>query len=527
LAGLVGAYFPGKNIILYFAFVEDISEHFSCYQQPLETRFGAILKGGTKIAPELLDEIFKDAMTLHASDVHFEPQEKEVIIRFRVDGVLREAGRLPKDAYENIINRIKVQAHLRIDAHFAAQDGAMRMTMDTGYADMRISIVPTLNGEKVCARLLSSYVRSFSLSDLGLSARHQTMLLEASRKPFGMILVTGPTGSGKSTTLYALLKMLNRSDVNVTTIEDPVEYRITGINQIQVNVDTNLTFAQGLRSIVRQDPNIILVGEIRDKETAEISVNAALTGHLLLSTFHANDASTAVPRLLEIGIEPFLLASTLELVIAQRLVRQICDGCRTSKSINKEDIGRLPLDVIPFFTEENITLYHGKGCAACHGSGYKGRIAIFEFISVTEEVEELMLTNPSGGQLWHLACAQGARSLFEDGIEKIKNGQTTIEELLRVAAPPKAQKKEMIPGGEKTTTIIGVGSEHQPRKGSEMTGNVGVREEDQLKQENKGMKAPGTTVVNNASAMIPTERVEKRKKSRMARKNIVPVPNNG
>ncbi len=431
------AFFPGQKVIFHYSFPEDIAEQFVHYQQPLETRFSAILKDNNKIAPELLEEIFKDAVALHTSDIHFEPQEKDVIIRFRVDGVLREAGRLPKEAYENVINRIKVLARLRIDAHYAAQDGAMRVTLGDSYADMRISIVPTLNGEKVVARILSSYVRSFSLSDIGLSARHQKMLTEASHKPFGMILVTGPTGSGKSTTLYALLKLLNRADANLTTIEDPVEYRIAGINQIQVNIDTNLTFAQGLRSIVRQDPNVILVGEIRDKETAEISVNAALTGHLLLSTFHANDASTAIPRLLEIGIEPFLLASTLELVIAQRLVRQICDNCRYSYALTKEDVARMPASVVPYLASQT-TLYRGKGCDVCAKSGYKGRIALFEFIEISEEMEELMLKNPSGGQINHLAREQGAMTMFEDGIEKIKNGLTTVEELLRVAAPPRS-----------------------------------------------------------------------------------------
>ncbi len=437
LSSEVKAFFPKQKIVFHYSFPEDIIEQFVHYQQPLETRFSAILKDSSKIAPELLEEIFRDAVALHTSDIHFEPQEKDVIIRFRVDGVLREAGRLPKEAYDNVINRIKVQARLRIDAHYAAQDGAMRVTLGDSYADLRISIVPTLNGEKVVARILSSYVRSFSLSDIGLSPRHQKMMTEASHKPFGMILVTGPTGSGKSTTLYSLLKLLNRADANLTTIEDPVEYRIAGINQIQVNVETNLTFAQGLRSIVRQDPNIILVGEIRDKETAEISVNAALTGHLLLSTFHANDASTAIPRLLEIGIEPFLLASTLELVIAQRLVRQICDNCRYSKALTKDDIARMPASVVPYLSSQT-TLYRGKGCTVCSMSGYKGRIALFEFIEISEEMEELMLKNPSGGQIAHLAREQGSLTMFEDGIEKIKNGQTTIEELLRVAAPPKS-----------------------------------------------------------------------------------------
>jgi type II secretory ATPase GspE/PulE/Tfp pilus assembly ATPase PilB-like protein len=232
-------------------------------------------------------------LAFKASDIHFEPQEKEVVVRFRVDGLLHEAGRFTKEVYENILNRIKVQAHLRIDDHFSAQDGAIRFAKEQGVVDMRVSVIPTLDGEKITIRLLAEYVKGFTFADLGVSEKDQAVFLSAAKKPFGMILVTGPTGSGKTTTLYALLKMLNNPAVNITTIEDPVEYKILGVNSIQVNPQTNLTFAKGLRSIVRQDPDIILVGEIRDLETAEIAVNAALTGHLLFSTFHANDAATA------------------------------------------------------------------------------------------------------------------------------------------------------------------------------------------------------------------------------------------
>jgi type II secretory ATPase GspE/PulE/Tfp pilus assembly ATPase PilB-like protein len=303
---------------------------------------------------------------------------------------------------------------------------------------MRISILPTLNGEKVVIRLLSQYVRSFSFNDLGLSQHDQELLMKAINKPFGMILVTGPTGSGKTTSLYALLKLLNSPDVNITTIEDPVEYKMPGINQIQVNSQTNLTFAKGLRSIVRQDPDIILVGEIRDQETAETAVNAALTGHLLLSTFHANDAATAVPRLLDMDIEPFLLSSTLEVLIAQRLVRKICDQCRFSTSLSKEEVKKtIPADVQKYFTGKHIVLYQGKGCASCGNTGFRGRTAIYEFIEVTPEIQELILQNPSTAQIWKIARKQGSVTLFEDGIEKVKNGITTLEELLRMAEPPK------------------------------------------------------------------------------------------
>lgn len=412
--------FPKKKIIFVYSLSEDIDTAFIHYRKPLETRFSEIIKKQKVVAPSIIDAITDDALAFRASDIHFEPQEKEVLVRFRVDGVLREAGRIPKDQYDNILNRIKVSAHMRIDEHFAAQDGAMRYAGKGAAVDMRVSVIPTLDGEKVTMRLLAQYVRAFTLADLGLSSSHQTQLATAVKKPFGMILVTGPTGSGKTTTLYALVKFLNRPEINITTIEDPVEYKLVGINQIQVNSATNLTYAKGLKSILRQDPNIILVGEVRDKETAEIAVNAALTGHLLFSTFHANDAATAIPRLLDMGIEPFLMASTLELIIAQRLVRKICDSCRHSYEAGKK----------------GERLYKGRGCDACHGSGYMGRTALFEFIAITPEIEALILRHPSTSEIWTLAKKQGSRSMYEDGLEKVKSGVTTMEELLRVAQPP-------------------------------------------------------------------------------------------
>ena len=432
------AIFKTKKVVLAFAFTEDIEEAFINYLKTLATRFSDIIKEQKRVAPEIIEQIIDDAVVYRASDIHFEPQDKEVVIRFRIDGVMQEAGRIPKEYYGNILNRIKVQATLPIDEHFSAQDGAIRQTKGDHSVDMRISILPTLNGEKVVIRLLSQYVRSFSFNDLGLSDHDQKLLLKAANKPFGMILVTGPTGSGKTTSLYALLKLLNTPDVNITTIEDPVEYKMLGVNQIQVNAQTNLTFAKGLRSIVRQDPDIILVGEIRDQETAETAVNAALTGHLLLSTFHANDAATAIPRLLDMNIEPFLLSSTLEVLIAQRLVRKICDKCRYSVNSSKEEIKKnVSEDAAKYFTGKHIVLYQGKGCDSCGHTGYKGRTAIYEFIEVTPEMEELILKHPSTAQIWKVARAQGSVTLFEDGIEKVKNGVTTLDELLRVAEPPK------------------------------------------------------------------------------------------
>lgn len=430
------AIFPKQNIEFVFSMDDDVARILLFYRKALDTRFAKIIEEQKRIAPEIIDEILGDAVGFHASDIHFDPHESEVVVRFRIDGLLQEAGRIPKIYYENVVNRIKVQGHLRTDEHFTPQDGAMRYVKFGATLDIRISVVPTLDGEKIVMRLLSEYVRGLTFSDVGMSKSDEELLLQTTKKPFGMILVTGPTGSGKTTTLYTLLKILNTSEVNIATIEDPVEYKITGVNHIQVNAETNITFATGLRSIVRQDPNIILVGEIRDKDTSEIAVNAALTGHLLLSTFHANDAATVVPRLLDMGIEPFLLSSTLELIIAQRLVRRICAKCRysyTEKVSNIEkEIGKTKA-----FSGTSVSLYKGKGCESCNHSGFKGRIAVFELIRLSDEIRDLILLRPSSKQIWQVAQKQGAHSLFEDGLEKVKNGVTTLDELIRVAAPTK------------------------------------------------------------------------------------------
>jgi type IV pilus assembly protein PilB len=426
--------FPGRTLVITYALPEDIDTSFIHYQTSLATRFEEIIKGQHHVAPELFNAIISDALSFRASDIHFEPQLKEVIVRFRVDGALREAGKIPKEYYDNLLNRIKIQGRMRIDEHFAAQDGSLRFEHEGKMVDLRASIIPTIEGEKIVLRLLTAYIQGFSLANLGLLQHEQDTLAKAAEKPFGMILVAGPTGSGKTTTLYAVLKVLHEPDVNITTIEDPVEYKVAGVNQIQVNALTGLTFAKGLRSVVRQDPDIILVGEIRDKETAEIAVNAALTGHLLLSTFHANDAATAIPRLLDMGVEPFLLASTLNVVIAQRLVRKICDHCKHSITVSPKEMRLKRAD--RFFGKGKVTLYEGKKCVACNHTGYKGRLAIVEIIEATPELQALVLTNPSTQQVWALAKKQGSRTMFEDGIEKVKSGLITLEELLRVAQPP-------------------------------------------------------------------------------------------
>lgn len=429
----------GGKVDFVYASNKAIESFFVHYRKPLATRFQQIIEQNKKVAPEILEEIFQDAIALRASDIHFEPQDKEVMVRFRVDGVLHEAGRIPKEYYEGVVNRMKIAANMHIDEHHAAQDGAIRYDTGKGMMDIRVSIVPVVDGEKIVLRLLSEYVRTLTLADLGCSEENRAVLEQASRKPFGMILTTGPTGSGKSTTLYALLKLRNHPDVNISTIEDPVEYKVQGINHIQVNPETNLTFANGLRALMRQDPNIILVGEIRDGETASIAVNAALTGHLLFSTLHANDACTSIPRLLEMGVEPFLLASTLEVVIAQRLVRKICPHCRYSYNVPKGDVADLFPNAEKFFDEKgDVLLYKGKGCESCGGIGFQGRLAIHELLVMTPEIEELVVARKSSAEIEQKAREQGMKSLFEDGFAKVRAGVTTLEELLRVANPPAA-----------------------------------------------------------------------------------------
>jgi type IV pilus assembly protein PilB len=442
LSSVIKKIFKKAKITVAFSLTEDVETTLHFYQKSLETRFAKIIKSQNNSAPSIIDEIIKDALATNTSDIHFEPQHEEVLVRFRIDGVLQEAGRIQKSHYSAILNRVKIQAQLRIDEHFAAQDGSIRYDIEKQRVDIRVSILPTIDGEKIAMRVLADTNRLLSLDDLGLSPAHQKLLTVAADKPFGMILVVGPTGSGKTTTLYALLRHVNSPGENITTIEDPVEYRMTGINQIQVNVQTNLTFAQGLKSIVRQDPDTILVGEIRDHETAEIAVNAALTGHLLLSTFHANDAATAMPRLLDMGIEPYLLASSLELIIAQRLVRKICETCRTSENSSLSVIEKKYPLIKNQVPGKTMTLYHGKGCAACHNTGYRGRVGLFEMISLSETMKSLLLRNPSTQQITDVAEAEGTDSMFKDGMIKVKNGITTLDEVLRVA-PPSYVKKNL------------------------------------------------------------------------------------
>ena len=430
--------FKSHKLTYKYALPAEIDKVLLYFRPSIKDLVTDIIEEDEDVAPQLLDVLFDEAIKLNSSDIHFEPTSEKVYVRFRVDGVLSKIVEIPHVYYKNVLNRIKVLAGLRIDEHFAAQDGALHYERDNVDVDMRISIVPTLDGEKVVIRLLTAYIENLSMDRLGLSDYNQELLEKASKKPFGMIIVTGPTGSGKTTTLYSVIRVLNRPEVNITTIEDPVEYKVLGINQIQVNRQTELTFSKGLRSIVRQDPDIILVGEIRDEETAEIGINAAMTGHLLLSTFHANDAATAIPRFIDMGVEPFLLASILEVVVGQRLVRKICSVCKFSESKKKKDLVEKHGKKIEKYLDGNsVTLFKGKGCEACDHTGYDGRTAIFEFIEITPEISDLMLKNPSTSEIWKAAKKNGARSMFEDGLEKVLIGVTTLDEILRVSEPPK------------------------------------------------------------------------------------------
>lgn len=428
--------FPGKKVEVRYSLPEHLDEALAAYADKLEARFTKILQKGQTVAPEIVAQIFEDAVRMKASDIHLEPQESEAVVRFRIDGVLTDVGVLPKPQYEAVVNRLKIEARLRIDEHNKAQDGAIRYHKGELSADLRVSIIPTVSGEKVVLRLLGEYLRTLSLSELGLTEAYQKRLTEMAMRPYGMILTVGPTGSGKTTTLYALLRMLNDTSVNIMTVEDPVEYRIPRVNQVQVNEATGLSFSTGLRTIVRQDPDVILVGEIRDLETAEMAVNASLTGHLLLSSFHANDASTVIPRLLDMKVEPFLLASTLMVIVAQRLVRKTCPQCKTSETIPVASLANQYPKLAPFLTGDEVTLYKPKGCAHCGGSGYRGQIGIYEFVEISPAIQELALHNPSSLQIAEIARREGALSLFEDGLQKVLEGITTVEELLRVALPP-------------------------------------------------------------------------------------------
>jgi len=355
--------------------------------------------------------------------------------------MMTDIVRLPEEIHPRIVTRIKVLSKLRTDEHQAAQDGKIQWSapensnFSTQKLDLRVSVVPSTDGEKIVMRLLSETSRQLSLEDLGFSVDDLTKVKEAYKKPHGMILATGPTGSGKTTTMYTILKLLNSREVNISTIEDPVEYDIEGITQIQVNKKTELTFAKGLRSLVRQDPDIILVGEIRDTETAEIATNAAMTGHLVLSTLHTNDSTTTMPRLTDMGIEPFLISSTINVVIAQRLVRKIHLKCRGSEEIDIETLERSfdkSFITKAFGDKKKIRVYKGQGCAICNHSGYEGRVGIYEVLALDDDIRKAIVEKQDASSIRKIAVENGMITMAQDGLEKVKQGVTTIDEIIRV-----------------------------------------------------------------------------------------------
>ena len=379
---------------------------------------------------KLVNYILTEAIKRGASDIHIEPYEKNFRVRFRIDGVLGEFVKLPMKLKSAIISRIKIMSHLNIAERRLPQDGRIKLKLSKDREiDFRVSTLPTLFGEKVVLRILDKSNLQLDLTVLGFEERELKLFRNAIHKPYGMVLVTGPTGSGKTTTLYSALQELNQVGVNISTAEDPVEYNIEGINQVQIREDIGLTFASALRAFLRQDPDIILVGEIRDTETAEIAIKAALTGHLVLSTLHTNDAPSTVTRLVDMGVEPFLVSSSLLVVVAQRLARKICPFCKKEVKVEKEVLISMGVREEEL---EGFKVYRGEGCDNCGGSGYKGRVAIYEVLEVTPKIKELINRGATSMEIQKEAIKEGFRTLREVGLIKVKKGVTTLEEVGRV-----------------------------------------------------------------------------------------------
>lgn len=389
-------------------------------------------KGRDRSIINVAQYLVEYAHEIKASDIHIDPAENNVLVRLRVDGVLISAFVFPKDIHSEIISRVKVLAGLRTDVHHTPQDGRFRIGLPSGFLDVRISIVPTHHGENAVFRILAQKIEEFSLADLGMSEADVEIVNDAVARPHGMVLVTGPTGSGKTTTLYSLLRILNTKDRCLVTIEDPIEYSIEGVKQIQINSATGLTFAQGLRAILRQDPDVIMVGEIRDQETARIAVNTSLTGHLLLSTLHTNDAAATLPRLLDLNIDAYLIASTVNVIIAQRLVRTICKHCTRTRQVNKAEIETFKEIFFNQGKWNPLDLREGVGCSACNGTGFKGRIGVYEVMTVDHEIKEAILRMASARDLKLLAVKNGMKTMLDDGLSKVLAGLTTLEEVMRV-----------------------------------------------------------------------------------------------
>ncbi len=447
---------------------ESIKEILKQYEKSLKAEFGDIINKDAegvaessdedleKIAQDLpiiriVDTLLKHAILQGASDIHIEPDEKEVRVRYRIDGVLHDAMILPRQVISGLVARIKVLTNLKLDEHRLPQDGRFKIEKEGYKIAFRVSILPIFDGEKIVMRLLNESSKGLTLEKMGLTGNALEIIHREIKRPNGMILVTGPTGSGKTTTLYTVMDILNRPEVNISTVEDPVEYRMPKINQTQVNSKIGMTFAAALRSLLRQDPDIIMVGEIRDSETMEIALHAAMTGHLVLSTLHTNSAAGALPRLTDMGAEPFLVASTVNVIIAQRLVRKLCPDCRTEYKLTEKEIELLKdtfdLDEIlktlkndsefskkikKTATWKDIPFFKSKGCEQCHKEGYRGRVGIYEVLEVNDEIGKLITANASTFEIEKKAKEQGMITMSEDGFMKIIEGATSIEEILRV-----------------------------------------------------------------------------------------------
>ena len=462
---------------------ESIKHVLKQYQKSLEAEFGDIIQNEEKSEGEILtgdkisesekkgekgidlkkeaedmpivkivDTLLKHAIVEGASDVHIEPEEKDVVARYRVDGILHDAMTLPLKVLPGIIARIKILANLKIDEHRLPQDGRFKIETPDYKVAFRVSVLPVFDGEKVVMRLLDESSKNLNLEQIGFSKKDLKIVKSSIKKPNGMILVTGPTGSGKTTTLYTILSILNTPEVNISTLEDPVEYRMPRINQTQINPKIGLSFASGLRALLRQDPDIIMVGEIRDHETAEMAIHSALTGHLVLSTLHTNNAAGTLPRLLEMGIESFLLASTTNVIIAQRLVRKICPNCKKSYHLDEAMFEKLSeqynLEAIARVLEKRkiikgpikdykkallgLEFFRGEGCSRCHQRGYKGRAGVFEVMKITDEIKKLLDKSAGAEILEEKAIEEGMNTIVQDGFAKAAQGITSIEEVMRV-----------------------------------------------------------------------------------------------
>ncbi len=458
----------GLKIVPCLTSRESIQSVLRQYGKSLEAEFGDILTADVKPEGEgedgqnleqvaaglpvirVVDTLLKHAILQSASDIHIEPEEKEVHVRYRIDGVLHDAMTLPKDIALGIVARIKVLSNLKLDEHRLPQDGRFKIEKDDYRISFRVSILPVFDGEKIVMRLLDESSKGLTLEKMGLSGSALEAVHREINKPNGMILVTGPTGSGKTTTLYTVMDILNTPEVNISTVEDPVEYRMPRVNQTQISAKVGMTFAAALRALLRQDPDIIMVGEIRDQETLEIAMHAAMTGHLVLSTLHTNSAAATLPRMLDMGAEPFLIASTVNVIIAQRLVRRLCPECRTSYTLEKKEVESLgksyDIDSVLEYlkkapeskkfvenvkTWEEVTFYKAVGCDQCGGEGYRGRNGIYEVLAMDTNIRKLVTQAATTEELETEARKTGMATMVEDGFSKIVAGITSLEEVMR------------------------------------------------------------------------------------------------